>query len=393
MGCETETPGGLFVRPYGRAASAVWLLFLGFPLSSLLSARVSTAHLALALAGFAAAVAIYAVLLLDQRHHLPRDTARGLVLALLALGVAMSALDRLGWATIVVYCVAAISIKRLFTERTMIAVALGGTVAATGAAALKGASAGASVGEAISVAVSCAGVGLLLIVISQLRSRNLELVRARGELARLAVAEERLRFARDMHDLLGHSLSVIALKAELVGRLIDRDTDAARAHVSELEDVARGALAEVREAVSGYRKPVLAAELDGAKMALEDAGIRTQTVSPRHSLSPEVEALLAWTVREGATNVIRHSDARNCRLLIECGPDAASAAVIDDGNGPHEGNGRAQQATGEHLGGHGLAGLRERAERLAGHLEAGETPRGGYRLSVTVPLQATEPVH
>lgn len=391
MECDRE-PSGLFVRPYGRLAGAVWLLFLGFPLSSLLSAKVSTLHLAIALAGCVAAVAIYAALLLDHRHDLPRDTARGLVLVLLALGIAMSAFDRLGWATIVVYCVAAISIKRLFSERAMVALAFGGTIAATGAAALKGASTGASASEAISVAISCAGVSLLLIVISQLRLRNAELVRARGELALLAVADERLRFARDMHDLLGHSLSVIALKAELVGRLIDRDTDAARAHVGELENVARGALAEVREAVNGYRKPVLAAELDGARMALEDAGIRTQTVSPRHSLSPEVEALLAWTVREGATNVIRHSDARSCRLLIECGPEAASAAVIDDGSGPHEGNGRGSQQNGEHPGGHGLAGLRERAERLAGRLEAGAGPQGGYRLSVTVPLQATEPV-
>ena len=132
---------------------------------------------------------------------------------------------------------------------------------------------GASDGAAIGYGASSVGVGLLMVLMSDLRARNVELTAARAELAETAVIRERERFARDLHDLLGHSLSVIALKAELAGRLLPDQPAQAAGEVAEVEQVARQALSEVRQAVSGYRQPTLEGELAGARMALSAAGI------------------------------------------------------------------------------------------------------------------------
>jgi two-component system sensor histidine kinase DesK len=267
--------------------------------------------------------------------------------------------------------------------------------------------------------------------------RNQELSEARAELAQMAVARERERFARDLHDLLGHSLSVITLKAELAGRMLnDRPFDAAR-EISELEQVARTALGEVRDAVSGYRQPTLDRELAGARMALSAAGIEADIHEAHVPLDPPIEAVLAWAVREGATNVIRHSRARHCTLQVTSSLSDAGVEVIDDGVGTGAGGGttngvgtvigggrsstpgvgtetRARAGAVSHLsadgasgghglaagggsgghglaagggsGGHGLAGLAERARLVNGTLEAGALASGGYRLAVTVPV-------
>ena len=252
------------------------------------------------------------------------------------------------------------------------------------------------------------------------------------------MARERERFARDLHDLLGHSLSVITLKAELAGRMLnDRPYDAAR-EISELEQVARTALGEVRDAVSGYRQPTLDRELAGARMALSAAGIEADVHEAHVPLDPPVEAVLAWAVREGATNVIRHSRARHCTLQVTASLSDAGVEVIDDGVGTGAGGGTtngvghsdrrrhgavlrasgrrlarragavnhlsargvsrgyglvAGGASGRHglvaggaSGGHGLAGLAERARLVNGTLEAGALASGGYRLAVTVPV-------
>jgi two-component system sensor histidine kinase DesK len=253
--------------------------------------------------------------------------------------------------------------------------------------------AGANGGTVVSYVASAAGIGLLMLVMRDLRIRNAQLNEARAELAQMAVAQERERFARDLHDLLGHSLSVITLKAELAGRMLtDRPDDAAR-EVAELEQVARTALSEVRDAVSGYRQPTLDGELAGARMALSAAGIEAAVEEARVPLDSAVEAVLAWTIREGATNVIRHSHARHCTLRITASLTDAGVEVIDDGVGDDRaaaaGNG-AGGAEPVRLGngraGHGLAGLAERARLLNGRLEAGATAGGGYRLAVTVPV-------
>jgi two-component system sensor histidine kinase DesK len=229
-------------------------------------------------------------------------------------------------------------------------------------------------GTTISLTATTLGIGFMMFAFRRLMRLNAELVDAREELARLAVSEERARFARDLHDLLGHSLSVIALKAELAERLLERDPQRAAEHVADVKAVAREALGEVRDTVSGYRQPTLSSELEGARMALQAAGIEARLEAEDVELPADVEAVLAWAVREGTTNIVRHSDARSCRIAVRPGLVDVSAEVVDDGD-----------ASGPPGTGNGLAGLRERAARVAGSVEAGPVPEGGFRLCVTVP--------
>jgi two-component system sensor histidine kinase DesK len=185
--------------------------------------------------------------------------------------------------------------------------------------------------------------------VNQLFHRNLELMRARDENADLAVTAERSRFARDLHDILGHSLTVITVKAELAGRLLDVDPERARAEIADLERLSRDALADVRRAVEGYRDLTLPGELVRARNALTSLGIAAEVPGSADEVPGELRELFAWTVREGVTNVIRHSGAQRCTVTLT----ATSAEVRDDGRGCPGASA-----------GSGLAGLRERAEAV-----------------------------
>jgi two-component system sensor histidine kinase DesK len=207
-----------------------------------------------------------------------------------------------------------------------------------------------------------------------------ELRAAREEIARLAVAEERLRFARDLHDLLGHSLSLITLKTELAGRLLPDAPEKAAAEIQDVEGVARRALREVREAVAGYRQPTLDRELYGARETLEAAGISCRIENRVGVLPNALDAVLAWTVREGVTNVIRHSRARRCEILLTRDGDEVRAEITDDGRGS------SPEGTGV-ITGSGLRGLAERVESSSGGFEARSLPEGGFRLRVSLPLR------
>src|SRR5215212_1713697 len=204
-----------------------------------------------------------------------------------------------------------------------------------------------------------------------------ELKAAREELARLAVSEERLRFARDLHDLLGHSLSLITLKSELAGRLLPAAPEKAATEVHDIEGVARQALREVREAVAGYRRPTLAEELAGASEMLEAAGIACRIENGAGVLPNAIDGVLAWAVREGTTNVIRHSRATRCRIILARDDEEIYAEITDDGKG--------SQVGAEGAPGSGLSGLAERVATHAGHVEAGSPPDGGFRLRVGLP--------
>jgi two-component system, NarL family, sensor histidine kinase DesK len=248
----------------------------------------------------------------------------------------------------------------------------------------------------------------------------------RAELARIAVAEERLRIARDLHDLLGHSLSLITLKAELSRRMITTDTERATHELAELEAVARQSLSDVREAVAGYRQPDLAAELAAARQLLTAAGIAVRIETPETlSLPGDVDAALAWTVREGVTNVVRHSGAGRATIAVTTCRAGAVAEITDDGaqsgafpkqrslppvprpasSAPSALAGAADPAQGAvavaapaaeptvepgytwpRRTGSGLAGLGERVRQLGGELAAGPVPPAGFRLRVTIPL-------
>src|SRR5215212_1235810 len=209
------------------------------------------------------------------------------------------------------------------------------------------------------LALPTAAIGLWATAFVRQVAAVAELRSAREELARMAVAEERLRFARDLHDLIGHSLSLIALKSELARRLAEVDPARAKAEMADVEEAARRALAEVRDAVSGYRQVSCAQALAEARSALSAAGITLRAPSGLPTLPGPVDAVLGWVVREATTNVLRHSDARTVTVELAATDDDAALTVTDDGRGPAGGTGS------------GLAGLAERVAALGGRLDAG----------------------
>jgi two-component system sensor histidine kinase DesK len=205
---------------------------------------------------------------------------------------------------------------------------------------------------------------------------------AREEITRLAVTTERLRIARDLHDLLGHNLSLITLKSELARRLVSVAPERAIVEISDVENVARTTLQEVREAVSAYRQPTLKSELQAAQEILAAAGITYHFAgneSMIDALPTTVEAVLSWTVREGVTNVIRHSRAHECTIRVTRDAHEVGIEVVDDGAGASSINSSDNQ-------GNGLRGLAERVETLGGRSLASPRDGAGFMLTVSVPL-------
>jgi two-component system sensor histidine kinase DesK len=206
---------------------------------------------------------------------------------------------------------------------------------------------------------------------------------AQEENVALAAVAERERIARDLHDVLGHTLSVIVLKAELAGRLLshaDPDPVRAAAEIADVERIARTALAEVREAIGGYRSKGLAAEIEAARRTLDTAGVSLTVDSASDTsagLSAAEETVLALALREAVTNIVRHAKATTCRLRFLNEDGRRRLVVEDDGQHPlaREGN--------------GLRGMRERVESLGGHLslERGIARECGTRLLIDLPLR------
>src|SRR6266571_1395779 len=198
-----------------------------------------------------------------------------------------------------------------------------------------------------------------------------ELDRARGTVAKLATNEERLRLARDMHDLTGQSLSMITLKSELAVKRLTRlpasaERDAILTELGDIGRVSRQTLHDIREAVSGYRRPTLAIEVITARSALEAAGIGLDDpglTMRSGTFDPEAEAVLAWCLREAVTNVIRHSRARHCRIRLTERMDEVSLEVTDDGRG-FPGQGPENPATPDSAHGSGLRGVSERLSAI-----------------------------
>jgi two-component system sensor histidine kinase DesK len=186
---------------------------------------------------------------------------------------------------------------------------------------------------------------------------------------------ERERIARDLHDVLGHTLSVIILKSELAGRLLERDPEGAKAEIADVERISREALAEVRQTISGYRQEDLQAEFARAKSTLETAGVVVETHTENPALTPAQETVLALVLREAVTNVVRHAHAESCRLNLENLGDVCRLEIQDDGRG------------GLGMEGFGMRGMRERIEALGGTLE--HEAQAGTRLTINLPLAAT----
>lgn len=200
--------------------------------------------------------------------------------------------------------------------------------------------------------------------------RMAELRLSQDEVRRLATVAERERIARDLHDLLGHTLSVVVLKSELAGKLVERDPQAARAQIGEVEQVARQALREVREAVSGFRSLGLQAELAAARLALLGAEVELEVQLDELPLRAEVDAALALCLREAVTNVLRHAGARTLSVSLRDAGGRLQLRLADDGRGGaiREGN--------------GLQGMRERLAALGGELQISPASERGTALQI-----------
>src|SRR5580693_3351833 len=201
---------------------------------------------------------------------------------------------------------------------------------------------------------------------------NRKLRKADEEIEHLAKVAERERIARDLHDVLGHTLSVITLKSELAGKLIDHDPERAKAEMADVEQTSRAALADVRSTIRGYRAHSLEAELKQARATLETAGVIVRAESEEVRLTPAQESVVALVVREAVTNVVRHARAHNCYLRLIPVNGNCRIEIQDDGRG------------GGAVEGNGLRGMRERIEALGGTLERENS--AGTRLSIEFPL-------
>lgn len=202
--------------------------------------------------------------------------------------------------------------------------------------------------------------------------RQARLTLAERDLSELAVEEERARIARDLHDILGHSLTVISVKAELAERLFDDDPDRARTELRDLQRLSRDALADVRSTAQGIRGISLPGEIASARMALESAGIEPHLPTVADEVPSRWRELFAWVLREGVTNVIRHSEASRCDVQL----DVDRISVLDDGRGPCPDDGS----------GNGLDGLRQRARLAGATVTTGPGPDDrGFALTVSVP--------
>jgi two-component system sensor histidine kinase DesK len=353
----------------GRLFMVAWLAFYLFPIAVILTGTFKAQDKAIALALLLGSAAIWVWFWTriaagpDGRFRVVAVTAVSVLIAIFTLMTPSK------YGTLFAYVVVLLGASfrwRLAVPLIVLAAVAGGALDL-----VRGASTLQATGDLVNDTI----VGLSAVAGCLLIAANQQLSLAREQIARLAVGEERLRFARDLHDLLGHSLSVIALKSELAGRLIKTTPGLAAHEIEDIEKVARDALREVREAVTGYRQPALAAELAGAHEALTAAGIDYRVDQDHVPLPPAVEAVVAWTVREGVTNVMRHSQAKRCSVLIINKDGQATVEVIDDGRGgmPQPGS--------------GLRGLEERVRERGGSLTAEPLPHEGFRLRVTLPVR------
>ena len=355
-------------QPLGRRGpwfAAIWLFFLLDPLLVGWHHRGTVAGVAgmlLTVAFGASYMGVWLRLRADRarlQDEPPLTTSLLWLGGLVGLGLLVTVtLGQVGMATAVYVTVAAMMLFS-FPVAASITVAIAALVVVTGETI-------PDWDRSIGLAFSVCAAGLAVFGIRSMLRRNIDLILAHEENAELLVENERTRFARDLHDILGHSLTVITVKAELAGRLMDADPARAKAEIADLERLSRDALADVRRAVEGYRDLSLPGELARARAALEAAEIRAELPNTTDDVPTDLRELFAWTVREGVTNVIRHSHARTCRVVIS----PVGVEVTDDGDG----------SSGESSGS-GLRGLRERAAAV-GATVVTRSLSPGFSLSV-----------
>ncbi|WP_149359161.1 sensor histidine kinase [Lolliginicoccus suaedae] len=352
---------------HGWIFGAAWLVFLVFPVMVIVEDATSVATRAAALVLLAAYAAVYTAGLFLLRD-IAEDSARIniLVTTLIALIVAVAATAGIG---------AALAMLPFVTCYVIFAWPLGRSLAlvAVASAAIIGAPTlidGTSLGAYWQILLFTAPAVVISLMWRTLLLTEDDRRHLEQEVARLG---ERDRIAREVHDILGHGLTVIAVKAELASRLIDADPCRAQVEIEAVHDLSRTALAEVRAAVSGLRTRNLPEALDAAKQALGTAGIALRTEISASPDNAATAAAFASAVREGTTNIIRHSTARACRIHI----DRGRVRITNDGApaGPPSAARR----------GNGLRGLAERAAAAGGTVSAGTTGSGEFTLEVQIP--------
>ncbi|MFJ6721369.1 MULTISPECIES: sensor histidine kinase [unclassified Streptomyces] len=355
---------------------SLWLFYLSAPVTDLVGGGHSTQARVLGGLGLAVFVAWYLVLV----FRTARDSGvRWLLISIAALSAQATVLSlSLGREWLVLFVYVSISSGASLPGEISRWTVPGATALLTVTAmAVPG-------GDAYLAGLLIPAVmgGFAMVGIRAMIRTTVELREARATVAQLAANEERLRMARDLHDLLGHSLSLITLKSELAGRMLPDRPELAAQQVADIEQVSRQALVDVREAVSGYRRPTLPGELAGARTALTAAGVVADLPSEvPEDLPQDIESALAWSLREAVTNAVRHSGAKRCTVTLASrqtlGGHVVELVVFDDGAGgaaPH---------------GNGLTGLTERLQAVGGTLEAGPVGRTGFRLLARVPLGST----
>ncbi|MHA7985171.1 sensor histidine kinase [Rathayibacter sp. CAU 1779] len=220
-----------------------------------------------------------------------------------------------------------------------------------------------------------ASIGIMMFAFAQQIQAVQRLRDAQGEIARLAIVDERERFARDMHDVLGHSLTVVTVKSELARRLVSRDPERAEAELADIERLSRAALADLRASVAGYRAMTLETELSAAHAALVAADIVPHLPTSTDVVAPELRETFAWVLRESITNVVRHARAKNCWVALE----KRAIIIGDDGVGMPLVAAQSHQST---AGGNGVDSMRERAARVGAELSVEPGEDGGTVVAV-----------
>ncbi|MGW0758012.1 sensor histidine kinase [Streptomyces sp. NPDC002814] len=313
--------------------------------------------------------------------------ALGVVTALIAVGALLLADRSPGdsdadtaaggiFGTVVIFGVGIITLGIRGRRRVLMLVA-GFSAGAALVSLLMGAPAGAVLATAVAVLAGSGFLAFASVFSVWLLNAVYALSDARETRARLAVAEERLRFGRDLHDVMGRNLAVIALKSELAVQLARRGRPEAVEQMIEVQRIAHETQREVRDVVRGYREADLSVELAGARGVLTAAGIDCEVSGSTEGLPVDVQSALGWVVREATTNVLRHGDAGRCEVSVRMREGRVVLTVENDG---------ARTASG--AGGSGLAGLRERLAAVAGTLEAGPVRQGVFRLVAEVPVTA-----
>ena len=368
--------------------SAVWLVYLIQPVANLFGHHHGVAWIAGGLAITVAFCVIYMLVLMYSDEQ-PRLGRYGLVAIAVLAALACTVYGK-DWTPLWIYVSAATGLVLAAAPDGRRAAMLG--VAGVGACyVFFSLVSHQDLTNTLIVLLPVLLIGLAMMGFRMQMTLMHELAQARGTVAKLAANEERLRLARDMHDLTGQSLSMITLKSELAAKRLAKlpasaERDAVLTELGDIGQVSRQTLHDIREAVSGYRRPTLAIEAITAQNALEAAGIGldddAELTLRSGTFDPDAESVLAWCLREAVTNVIRHSHARRCRIRLTDHLGELSLEVTDDGHGLADQD--QKNPTGS-----GLRGMSERLSAIGGRLALGwAEPGRGLRLTATVPVAA-----